>query len=89
MSVPLPTPVATAIGTVSDIVQRVLPVTLPLTREAMVTLTSGVPCDNTRTTEELGVEFRPVAETVADTLRWLHETGGLTARHVGRLAHEP
>jgi dihydroflavonol-4-reductase len=85
--VPLPTSVAVAIGTASDLVQRVLPVTLPLTHEAMVTLTSGVPCDNSRTTQELGIEFRPVAETLTDTIRWLYETGGLTARHVGRLAH--
>ena len=84
--VPLPASVMLAIGTMSDIVQRVSPLTLPLTHEAMVTLTSGVPCDNARTTEELGVEFRPAAVTVADTIRWLHETGGLTARHVGRLA---
>jgi UDP-glucose 4-epimerase len=86
MAVPLPASVMLALGTVSDIVQRVSPLTLPLTHEAMVTLTRGVPCDNSRTTDELGVEFRPAAVTVADTLRWLHESGGLTARHVGRLA---
>ena len=51
----------------------------------MVTLTDGVPCDNRRTTEELGVAFRPVEETVGDTLGWLRETGGLTAGQVGRL----
>jgi hypothetical protein len=46
-----------------------------------------VPCDNRRTTDELGVVFRPVEETVGDTLGWLREAGGLKARHVGRLAH--
>jgi nucleoside-diphosphate-sugar epimerase len=84
--VPLSASVMIAIGTISDLVQRVSPVTLPLTHEAMVTLTSGVPCDNTRTNEELSVEFRPVAETLTDTIRWLYETGGLSARHVGTLA---
>ena len=85
--VPIPAPAMRAIGALSDVVQRVTPIALPLTHEAMVTLTGGVPCDNRRTTDELGVAFRPVEETVADTLGWLHEVGGLTARHVGRLAH--
>ena len=84
----LPVTAATmrALGGLSDVVQRIAPVSLPLTHEAMVTLTGGVPCDNRRTIEELGVEFRPIAETVGDTLGWLHETGGLTSRQVGRLA---
>jgi len=86
LAVPVPAPAMRALGGLGDIVQRVAPVSLPLTHEAMVTLTGGVPCDNRRTTDELGVEFRPVAETVGDTLGWLHETGGLTSRQVGRLA---
>jgi len=85
LSVPVPAPTMRAIGALSDLVQRIAPISLPLTHEAMVTLTGGVPCDNRRTTDELGVAFRPVEETVADTLGWLRETGGLTARHVGRL----
>jgi nucleoside-diphosphate-sugar epimerase len=87
LRVPLPAPVMVAIGTASDIVQRVLPVSLPLTHEAMVTLTSGVPSDDTRTSDELGVEFRPVEQTLTDTIRWLYETGALTARHAGKLAY--
>ena len=84
--VPIPAPAMRAIGALSDVVQRVTPIALPLTHEAMVTLTGGVPCDNRRTTDELGVAFRPVEETVGDTLGWLREAGELKARHVGHLA---
>jgi nucleoside-diphosphate-sugar epimerase len=85
-AVPVPAPTMRALGALGDLVQRVTPVSLPLTHEAMVTLTGGVPCDNRRVVDELGIDFRPVAKTVGDTLGWLHETGGLTARQVGRLA---
>ena len=85
VSVPIPAPAMRAIGALSDVVQRVTPIALPLTHEAMVTLTGGVPCDNRRTTDELGVAFRPVEETVGDTLGWLREAGELNARQVGRL----
>lgn len=46
-----------------------------LTREAMVTLTRGVPCDDAPTTTELGVGFRPLEETLHDTLAWLRAEG--------------
>lgn len=86
LALPVPAPTMRALGALGDVVQRIAPVSLPLTHEAMVTLTGGVPCDNRRTTDELGVTFRPVEETVADTLGWLRGTGGLTAREVGRLS---
>ncbi len=42
-----------------------------LTREAMVTLTRGVPCDDAPTLAELGTSLRPLDETLRDTLGWL------------------
>ena len=87
LRVPVPAPTMRALGALSDVVQRIAPISLPLTHEAMVTLTGGVPCDDGRTTDELGIVFRPAEETIGDTLGWLHEVGGLTAHHVGRLAH--
>jgi hypothetical protein len=47
----------------------------PLTHEAALILTRFVPCDSSRTVEELGVDFRPVRETLRDALRWLVEAG--------------
>ena len=85
--VPVPAPAMRALGRLGDAIQRVTPLSLPLTYEAMTTLTHGIPCDNRATIDALGVTFRPVEETVADTLRWLHATDGLTAAQVGRLAN--
>jgi hypothetical protein len=36
--------------------------------------------------DELGIRFRDVRETLADTLRWLWRAGHLERRRVGRLA---
>jgi hypothetical protein len=36
--------------------------------------------------ETLGVRFRPTRETLADTIRWLHRAGHVSAREAGRLA---
>ena len=49
-------------------------------------MTRFVPCDSSQTERELGVRFRPIEETMADTLRWLYRAGHLPAKSVGRLA---
>jgi UDP-glucose 4-epimerase len=33
-----------------------------------------------------GVTFRPAEEALADTVRWLHEAGHISARQAGRAA---
>jgi hypothetical protein len=48
----------------------------------MVTM---VPTDDTATHEQLGVEFRPVRESLTDALAWLVREGHLTGKHAGRL----
>jgi nucleoside-diphosphate-sugar epimerase len=83
---PAPAPVMRGVGLLGDALARV-GISQPITHEGMVTLTVGVRCDSTATTRDLGVEFRPVEETVADMLRWLHAEGHLSGRHVGTLAH--
>lgn len=40
-------------------------------------MTLFVPCDNQKTIEELGVSFRPIRETLTDTIRFLVESGEL------------
>jgi hypothetical protein len=36
--------------------------------------------------EELGVTFRPPAQAIGDTVRWLYEAGHIIARQTGRAA---
>jgi nucleoside-diphosphate-sugar epimerase len=41
-------------------------------------LASTTRCDDSRARAELGIEPRPLTETVADTVQWLHRAGHLT-----------
>jgi len=49
----------------------------PLSEEAAVIMTSGVPTDDSATLEELRCGYRPLAETFADTVRYLRSIGRL------------
>ena len=74
--VPGPQPLLRAVGRGVDLLKRLMPsFDYPLTHEAALILTRFVPCDSSRTVEELGVDFRPVRETLRDALRWLVEAG--------------
>jgi len=77
-----------AAGTLGDLVKRVYDFNFPLTRDGMEYATQWPGADGAGTTRELGVEFRSARETYSDTLRWMHRTGHLEARHVGKLAAE-
>jgi dihydroflavonol-4-reductase len=66
-------------GRIADGLQRVLPARLPLSYEAPWTALQGIPFDTTPTRTELGTTFRPAAQSIADTTRWLINQGRLTA----------
>jgi dihydroflavonol-4-reductase len=75
-----------AAGSVGDVVKRVHDFSFPLTRDAMEFTTQWPGADSERTTRELGVNFRDVADTFRDTLVWLYRASHLTAAQVGKLA---
>jgi len=79
-------PMMRALGRVGDFVKHVWDFSFPLTRDSMEFATRWPGADASRTTRELGIVFRPAAESYADTLRWMHRAGHLTAQQVGRLA---
>jgi dihydroflavonol-4-reductase len=83
---PAPAPLLRAAAALLDAVKKVRAVDYPLTRDAVDLMVSMVPVHDAETLDELGLRLRPVQESVADTLRWLAETGHLAPRHVGRLA---
>ncbi len=82
----VPGAVMRAAGSLGDLVKRVYDFNFPLTRDSMEFATRWTGADASRTTRELGLAFRPPEESYRDTLRWMHRSGHLTARHVGRLA---
>jgi dihydroflavonol-4-reductase len=81
-----PARLALAAAAGADVMQRVLPFRLPLGFQATWIAVNAVSGDDTATREELGVSFRPASEAIADTVRWLHEAGHITARRAGRAA---
>ncbi|MEP5569671.1 MAG: NAD-dependent epimerase/dehydratase family protein [Halioglobus sp.] len=73
-------------GSLADALSPVLSSDLPITREGLNYATQWVQLDNTRIETELDFEFRPVNETLADSIRWLYQAGHITARQAGQLA---
>jgi len=76
-----------AAGKVGDVIKRMVDFNFPLTAESMEFATRWPGADASRTREELGLDFRPAEETLADTLRWMVRAGHLPAEKIGRLAH--
>jgi dihydroflavonol-4-reductase len=75
-----------AAGSVGDVVKLVHDFNFPLTRDAMEFTTLWPGADAGRTTRELGVSFRDVAETFRDTVSWMYGAGHLTPAQAGKLA---
>jgi dihydroflavonol-4-reductase len=75
-------------GRAADLVQRRIRTRLPWDAEGIWVMNCAARCDDSKTRSELGVEPRPLRETLADTVRWLVEAGQVTPREAGRLARE-
>jgi len=75
-----------------DRAQRLLPVRLPVSAEAVAaTLSIGtdVEVDDTATRQELAIGRRDLRQTLTDTVRWLAQHEHLTVRQAGALAGMP
>ncbi|HEX6031648.1 MAG TPA: NAD-dependent epimerase/dehydratase family protein, partial [Tepidiformaceae bacterium] len=84
---PTPNSIGRQGGVAFDLMQRVSPWRLPLTRESARMGTQRlVEVDDSRAVADLGFAPRPLAESVADTVRWLAENGHVSTRQAGRLA---
>ena len=88
LKVPLSGALMRLAGGVADRLARFLPDDFPITKEGLTYATRWVIMDNNRVEEELGLEFRPVEQTLSDSIGWLASEGHLTARQAGRLAQE-
>ncbi|MEE4659540.1 MAG: SDR family NAD(P)-dependent oxidoreductase [Halieaceae bacterium] len=85
--VQVPGGVMLGLGRLADWVSRLRGKSLdiPVTHEAMVYATNWVRMDNSKTVAELGVQFRPIEETLADTIRYLAEEGLIAVSQAGSL----
>jgi dihydroflavonol-4-reductase len=71
---------------VASKLQRITPFHLPLEHEGALVTLYATHYDDSRTREEFGIQPRPLAETYADAIRWLHETGRISTRQAGQAA---
>lgn len=74
------------LGWVGDQIKRFREFNFPLTYDAMSFASQWPGSERPHSSEELGLRFRPVRESYADTLRWMHDAGHLSAERVGHLA---
>lgn len=87
--IPIPIVAARQGGMAFELAARVAPWRFPLTREsARIGTEQIVSVDDSRAAADLGWSPRPLAETVADTIRWLATNGRIPTRWAGRLAEE-
>ncbi|NML51003.1 NAD-dependent epimerase/dehydratase family protein [Streptomyces sp. R302] len=71
-------------GMLASLAQRVWPWRIPAEYGAVYTCAYAVPVDPSAPTGD--VAARPVAETIRDTIRWLHEAGHVSRRQAGTAA---
>jgi len=73
-------------GRVLDTISPRFNLDIPITEEGMIYATNWVEMDNSRVENELDFEFRPVEDSMADSIRWLCGAGHITPEQAGRLA---
>lgn len=77
LKIPVPGGLLRAVGSLMDLVGKVKSFDIPINREGMEFATRWVQFDDSKVRRELGVEYRPLRETLYDTVAWL-----VAAEHV-------
>lgn len=75
-------------GRVFDKINPYIPARIPVSEEAMEYATNWVKLDNSKVEEVLDFEFRPVEESMHDTVRWLYEADHISAKQAGKVAED-
>ncbi len=84
--VPVPRTLALLVSRASDLAARATPFATPFPYEGTWFVAQRVRPDDESTRRDLGLQPRPLAETVSDTIRWLADVGYVSRRLAGRLA---
>ena len=80
---PIPSVVASVAARAAEAMPIALPVTL--TSEAVWVLSLDARSDDGETRHQLGVQPRPLEDTLGDTVRWMADAGVITKGQAGRL----
>ncbi|MEQ9462781.1 MAG: SDR family NAD(P)-dependent oxidoreductase [Haliea sp.] len=84
LKVPLPGIAARISGQLYDRLGAWLPLDLPFGAEAMEYATRWVALDNTRVETELDFSFRPLEDSLRDTIAWMYRQGLVSRRQAGQ-----
>lgn len=76
----LPVWVLRLAGTLVDLIGKVYKIDTPLTREAVTFATEWVYADDSKVRRELGITYRPLEDTMRDTIKWLAEEKHIPAK---------
>lgn len=85
-SVPGPAWAALAVGRLADLLQRVLPFRSPFSYEGTWITIHGAPCAAAARANDLGVIYRSLDDTLADTIHWLARANHIRPALAGALA---
>lgn len=67
-------------GKLLDQLKKIVPVDFPLTEEVAYLVTCWTPVSSTKAESELGLTFRPVEQTLRDTIAWMYRAGYLKGK---------
>jgi dihydroflavonol-4-reductase len=73
-------------GRAVGLIQRIVPVHIPVEFEGIYLYRCAARCDDTKTRQELDVAPRDIQVTLVDSVRWLLEQGHISRRQAGQLA---
>ncbi|TXS96162.1 NAD-dependent epimerase/dehydratase family protein [Parahaliea maris] len=75
-----------AIGAMVDRAQRIRPFETQVSAESLRIATQWPYADSSRALSHANLEFRPIAKSIEDSIRWFAETGRVSPEKAGRLA---
>lgn len=81
-----PTGVALALGRAFDWISSRTGVRMPIGFEPPWVLANGAAGEADAVEDALGIKWRPLDQSLRDTIRWIHESGEVTAKQIGTLA---
>ncbi len=70
------------LGAWVDLASRFITIDAPITREALTYASEWVPTDDSKTLNELGLQYRDIRETLTDTILWLLDNGHLRRKYL-------
>ncbi|NRB38935.1 MAG: NAD-dependent epimerase/dehydratase family protein [Pseudomonadales bacterium] len=80
LKIPVPAPVLKVIGHIVDAIAKIKRLPIPITAEAITYATQWVYADDSKVRKELNIEYRPLEDTMADTVLWLAKAGHINSK---------